>query len=251
MLCEPAQYLLRIDDLCPAVSAYGWRACAELVAEFGLRPILAVVPENRDPGLEQSPADPGFWAQMREMQAAGATVALHGYRHICASEGRSILRLAARSEFAGIDFATQCAWIDSGLRILRGHGLDPRVWVAPRHGFDRNTLRALKAGGIATLSDGLARMPFVRAGMTWIPQQLWAPVERASGLWTIAIHPNTMRDADLAALRSFVRKHALRFTSVDRVLAEFPPRRLSVGEYAYARFALGRLRVRKWRARRP
>lgn len=249
MLANPARFLLRFDDLCPTVNAERWRACAELVAEFDLKPILAVVPDNRDRELEPSPADPEFWAQMRAMRAAGCAIALHGFRHVCASSGRGLLNLARQSEFAGVDLATQREWIAAGVRILRGHGLAPRLWVAPRHGFDRNTLLALKDEGIDTLSDGFARMPFVRDGLIWIPQQLWGPAEKEAGVWTIAIHPNTARDEQIQALRAFLRQHAAQFTSVDRLLREVPPRRLGVREAAYVTLALARVRLRNWRRR--
>lgn len=244
MLCNPAQYLLRFDDLCPTMAQDRWRACAALVVEFGLRPILAVVPDNRDPELEQSPADPEFWVAMRHMQSAGAAIALHGYRHSCDSRGAGLLRLARTSEFAGVDAATQRAWIHSGLQILRGHGLDPRLWVAPRHGFDAHTLCALKAEGIGILCDGFARQPHMRDGLAWIPQQLWAPVEKSRGLWTICIHPNTARPRDLEALRSFLRTHVAQFTSVDRVLADFAPQPLSAPEAVYAGLTHARIRFR-------
>lgn len=246
MLCKPAQYLLRCDDLCPTIAQDRWRNLVALIAEFQLRPILAVVPENCDPELAQSPADPGFWAGIRRMQAAGATIALHGYRHRCASQGRSLVPLARNSEFAGVDAATQRIWIREGLRILRGHGIHPQVWVAPRHGFDIHTLYALKAEGIEIVSDSLARAPFVREGMTWIPQQLWSPQWKCRGVWTICIHPNTLTDADVEALRNFVRAHHARFTSVERVLGESLLRPLSPSERIDAQFALARIHARSW-----
>lgn len=249
MLCKPAQYLLRFDDLCPTVARDRWRDLAALIAEFQLRPILAVVPENRDPELEQSPPAPEFWAGLRRMQAAGASIALHGYRHLCASRGRSLVWLAQRSEFAGVDPATQHAWIHEGARILRGHGLRPRLWVAPRHGFDSHTLSALKAEGILVLSDGWARAPFVSQGMVWIPQQLWAPCEKGRGLWTICLHPGTASEADVQALRRFLGLHRAQFTSLERVLNEFSLERLSLPEAAYAGLALARVRARRWRRR--
>lgn len=245
MLPSPAHYLLRFDDLCPTVLAQRWRAYEDLIAEFGLQPILAAVPDNRDPELQRSDPDPDFWARLRAMEAAGAAVALHGYRHVCASAGRSLVPLAQRSEFAGVAATTQCAWICAGLKILRGYGLAPRLWVAPRHGFDRRTLAALKSEGIEVLSDGFARVPFTRDGMTWLPQQLWAPCEKPKGLWTICIHPNTVRDADLHNLRLFIRSHRAQFTSVDRVLREFAPRPLGVIEAARAKAARWRVRARR------
>ncbi|MGD0348538.1 MAG: DUF2334 domain-containing protein [Terracidiphilus sp.] len=238
-----AQYLLRIDDLCPTISAERWPRIRSLIEEFRLQPILAVVPDNRDPELEISPPDPAFWDSMRALEAAGAAIGLHGYRHLCASRGRSLVDLHRTSEFAGVAAETQRAWIREGVRILRGRGLHPNIWVAPRHGFDKRTLQALLEEGISLLSDGFARVPFLRSGITWIPQQLWAPVEKPSGLWTICVHPNTASAAEIAALRGFVAAHATQFTSVDRALFRFQPATLTLAERIQAVCALRRLKL--------
>jgi hypothetical protein len=243
MIPAPAEYLLRCDDLCPTTSLDRWRRVESLIEEFSLQPILAVVPDNRDPELCVATPDPAFWQRMHALEVSGAVVGLHGYRHVCASRGRSLLRLACKSEFAGVPAQTQRSWISEGLRILRAHGLNPRIWVAPRHGFDRNTLDALGAEGIALLSDGFARVPFRRGGVTWIPQQLWGPVDKKKGLWTICVHANTASEADISALRAFLNVHADQFTSVDRVLFRNQPTTLTLAEYLYAEAALWRLRA--------
>jgi predicted deacetylase len=85
MAMRPAQYLLRFDDLCPTMSRSGWQRFEALIDEFGVRPMLAVVPDNGDPELEVEDADAEFWAKMRAREAEGAAIALHGYRHVCAS----------------------------------------------------------------------------------------------------------------------------------------------------------------------
>jgi len=243
MIPSPAQYLLRIDDLCPTVSAQRWRQFQSLIEEFGLQPILAVVPDNQDPELEVSPPDPAFWDSMRTLRAAGAAIGLHGYHHVCVTRGRSLVDLHRISEFAGFPARMQQAWIREGVRILRGHGLDPNIWIAPRHGFDANTLAALREEGILLLSDGFARAPFLHSGFTWIPQQLWGPVEKDRGLWTICVHPNTARDAEIATLRSFLAVHAAQFTSVDRVLSQIQPATLTLSARIQAECALRRLKI--------
>ncbi|HXR39775.1 MAG TPA: DUF2334 domain-containing protein [Terracidiphilus sp.] len=250
MVPKPAQYLVRFDDLCPTVSRSRWERFLPLIEEFGIRPIVAVVPDNQDSDLEGSEPDPEFWARMRALEAAGATIALHGYRHLCRSRGRSLVPLHRHSEFAGVDAETQREWIAAGLGILREQGLNPRVWVAPRHGFDWNTLEALRGEGIRVLSDGLARVPFTRGGLTWIPQQLWAPVEKAQGLWTICVHTNTARALLADQLAAFAREHAAQFTSVDRVLAELKPERLPLGERIYELVAMWRAEASRSRKRR-
>jgi predicted deacetylase len=245
---KPAQYLLRFDDLCPTMSRSRWEQFLPLIQEFKIKPILAVVPDNKDRDLERGDPDPEFWAQMRAMESAGATIALHGYRHLCRSKGKSLVPLHRLSEFAGLPTDTQRQWILAGLHILRGHGLTPRVWVAPRHGFDRQTLRVLRDEGIELVSDGLARVPFRRDGLTWIPQQLWEPVEKSKGLWTICVHPNSARGSKVEKLSAFLRKHAAQFTSVDSILAHLEPARLSPPEKIYE--FLSEWRIRASRARK-
>jgi predicted deacetylase len=247
---RPVQYLLRFDDLCPEHSRERWQRFVPLIAGFGIQPILAIVPDNRDPALEVTQPDPGFWAEMRRFEAAGATIGLHGLRHICNSHAKSLVPVHRVTEFAGVPEEIQCGWIREGLAILRLHGLNPIVWVAPRHGFDRATLRALRGEGIELLSDGFARRPFARGGMTWIPQQLWTPQEKASGLWTICLHANTASDASVEQLRDFLRRHAHEFTSVQRIAAELEPRPLSVLESFQASADLLRFRARIFLKRR-
>jgi predicted deacetylase len=257
MIPKPAQYLLRFDDLCPTVSRTRWQRFLPLIEEFGIRPILAVIPDNQDDKLNLSPPDPEFWAQMRAMEEAGATIGLHGYRHLCTSQGTSFLPLHQRTEFAGVPKQTQRQWIREGLGILRGQGLNPRIWVAPRHGFDRGTLSALRKERVEVLSDGFARLPFTRGGLTWIPQQLWEPVEKSKGLWTICLHSNFTHRNQVDQLHAFLREHAAQFTSVDRVLSEFPPSSLGLTERLYEAWALWRAQMsrarkrRKLRSRRP
>ncbi len=247
MVPEPAQYLLRFDDLCPTVSHRRWQRLESLIEEFGIRPILGIIPDNRNPTLDISDPDPEFWERMRAMEARGATIAVHGYQHRCDSREGGLLGLHKRSEFAGVPEATQREWIRRGLEILREHGLDPRLWIAPRHGFDWTTLEVLRAEGITALSDGFARVPIERGGVTWIPQQIWEPVEKSKGLWTICIHPNTASNDLIEQLRAFLQKHAGQFTSVERVLAEFDASQVSVAELAFERLMQWRTQFSRYR----
>jgi predicted deacetylase len=247
---RPAQYLLRFDDLCPTHSRERWERFLRLIREFEIKPILAIVPENRDPALAVSSPDPGFWAEMRALQADGATIGLHGFRHICAARGRSMVPLHRLTEFAGVPETTQRQWIREGLEILSGHRLNPSIWVAPRHGFDRATLRVLREQGIGALSDGFAHRPFRRAGVVWIPQQLWAPKPRPRGLWTICLHPNTTTNAEVENLRLFLHTHASQFTSVERVLDELDCAPLNIAERIAASSTMLRIRTRwAWKNR--
>ena len=251
-LPEPAQYLLRIDDLCPTIDRQRWSRIRDHIRAFRIRPILAVIPDNQDHSLQRSPLDEHFWEEMREMQSGGATIALHGYQHWCRSRGASLVPLHRRSEFAGQPLKEQCSQIRAGLALLRDQGLSPRLFVAPNHGFDQNTLIALREVGLPYLSDGFARIPFVRDGVTWIPQQLWLPVSRRRGLWTICVHSNSTGPRRNSELGHFLKRHGDQFTSFDEVLERFRPEQLGVAERLYERLAMWRVllhlkRKRIWR----
>jgi len=240
-----ARYLLRLDDVCPTGRAERWKPLLALVEELGICPILAVIPQNEDRELMRGPAEPDFWPRLRALEAAGAAIGLHGFRHLACSHGRSLAPLHRTTEFAGASESRQRAWIRAGLAILRGKGLKPKLWVAPRHGFDRTTLRVLKQEGIETLSDGFARRPFVRGGVVWLPQQLWAPEERGPGLWTICIHPDTATENGLAGLAGFLRSHQADFVSVEQALREFPAQPYGLNHMVEGCAALARIQMRQ------
>jgi predicted deacetylase len=225
-----AQYLLRFDDLCPTMDRARWERFRRLIERFGLQPVLAVVPDNCDLELERDLPDPGFWDEMRMLQAAGATIGLHGYRHLCAAAGRGLIPGHRKTEFAGASLELQREWIGVGLEMLRSRGLQPRIFVAPRHGLDLGTVRVLHEERIESVSDGFAKQPFQDHGLVWIPQQLWGPVEKESGLWTICLHSNSTTNEDVAALEAFLERFSSQFTSVDRVLAEWPIARRSFSD---------------------
>jgi predicted deacetylase len=243
MNSSPPQYLIRLDDFCPTMLRDRRERFLEILASHGVSPIVAVVPDNQDPGLIRQPPDLEFWDRMRSLQAAGATIAMHGFRHVCSSRGPSVLGLHEKTEFAGVDPLLQQRWIRAGLAILRDHGLRPRLFVAPRHGFDRSTLHALAHEGLGVLSDGFARRPFTRHEILWIPQQLWEPVTQKTGLWTICLHTNTAPASLEQRLERFIAEHKGDFTSFDRAIGESQPNELNWSERIAEKLANQRVRV--------
>lgn len=243
MKATPAQYLIRFDDLCPTMRSDRCERFLSIVSRYGVHPILAVVPDNQDPALEVQEADPEFWNRMQALEASGATIAMHGYRHRCTNRGQSILGLHEESEFAGVEESQQRMWIRTGLSILRDHGLGPRLFVAPRHGFDRATLRALGREGLGVLSDGFARRAFTRHHVIWIPQQLWEPVTKESGLWTICIHTNTAPDTLERKLERFLDQNASQVTCFDEVMTGGQPKALSWNERFIESMSNTRVRI--------
>ena len=200
-----ARYLVRLDDACPTMDRLRWDAVEAMLDEFGIRPLVAVVPDNRDPELVFAEADPQFWERVCRWEAKGWAIAMHGLHHVyhAADRRRLILPFYGRSEFAGLDLARQADLIRQSWAAFVANGIRPSVWVAPSHSFDRNTVRALASETpIRMISDGLAINCYLEDGFQWIPQQLWHPMPRKRGLWTICLHPNSLGDQEMSTLRT-------------------------------------------------
>ena len=58
------EYIIRLDDACPTMDAARWSEVEQLLARHGLKPIVAVVPANADPGLVRGPGNGKFWEQV-------------------------------------------------------------------------------------------------------------------------------------------------------------------------------------------
>jgi len=193
-----AHYLVRFDDICPTMAWPAWERIEQRITVRGIRPIVAIVPDNADDKLVMGPANPSFWDRARAWQAAGWAIGLHGYRHRYETDEAGIVGLQPKSEFAGVEAGEQRRRIAAGLSRLRSEGLEPTVWVAPSHSFDEATVDALVAEGLTTISDGLRLRPH-RDGrqVTWVPQQIWRFRPRPFGVWTVCLHHNRWSDGDV------------------------------------------------------
>lgn len=221
-----------------------WQQFEDLFERTGARPLVAVVPDNRDPNLECGRPDPMFWDKVRSWQAKGWTIAMHGYQHLMHhTDAEMVLPFYRRSEFAGLGYDAQAEKIRRSWELFVGQGIEPTVWIAPAHCFDRLTLEAIRnETPIRIVSDGIARDQYFEDGFYWVPQQLWNPTEKSSGLWTICLHPNTITGEQFARLSELLGgPYASRVTSLDRLMLHERPR--TVADRLYAGYFWGRHRA--------
>lgn len=230
-----AIYLVRFDDICPTMNWPVWEQVESILVEQGIAPILAVVPDNRDPKLQAGPADERFWDRVRDWQARGWTIGMHGYQHAFVTADPGLLGIQARSEFAGLSYDQQFGKLQAGLEIFRRENVKPQVWVAPAHSFDGETLRALAKLGIQLISDGFATAPYrdIHA-LTWVPQQFWRFRSMPFGVWTVCYHVNPWTDRRLKRFASEVLRFRPRIGDFQSVVAAFSSRRENFGDSAYA-----------------
>src|SRR3989344_515330 len=201
------KYFFRLDDMAPNMN---WNNFHNLVAIFkkhDVKPLLAVIPDNKDAELLKYAYSADFWDIVDRLNQDGWTIAQHGYRHLYNSANGGFLSINEKGEFSGLDFEIQKQMINNGKDIIKGKVYEPKIFVAPAHSFDKNTIEALKINRFSFISDGIALYPFEKWGIIWLPQILWRPRKFPFGLIIIALHSNTMTGADFNNLEKFINKN--------------------------------------------
>jgi predicted deacetylase len=221
------RFILRFDDICPTMNWRTWHILERDLCELNVKPIVAVIPDNRDKNLMvSSPAVNDFWSNVRTWQKRGWTIGLHGYQHRYLTNVPGRYGTMARSEFAGLPYEIQEIKLRNAIRIFREQQVLPEVWVAPAHSFDATTITILSELGVRIISDGYAIYPYQDAhGVTWIPQQFGKFRKLPFGVWTICCHFNQWTDEETESFRQDLRKYRRHFTAVNDVVKSYCERR--------------------------
>ena len=64
-------YLIRLDDASDHMNTERWERIERMLDENGVKPLVGVIPLNRDTRLLIYDEDPDFWAKARAWQAKG------------------------------------------------------------------------------------------------------------------------------------------------------------------------------------
>jgi len=203
-----SSYIIRLDDACPTMDKIKWNRILLLLDKYDIKPIIAVVPNNQDSDLIVNEDDKDFWNIVKKWTLKGYHIAMHGYNHKFISNNKGLVPLNKYSEFAGVAYNIQKEKIISGLNIFQKNDIQPKIWVAPAHSFDKNTLDILKKETeIRIISDGISQNIFNQYGFIWIPQQLWKFEYKTHGVWTICLHPNNMNEQDFQKLEKHLEQY--------------------------------------------
>lgn len=221
------QYLIRLDDLCPTNNLKKWERFFKLFDQYGIKPIIAVIPNNRDPKLGNCGShNPDYWNLVRKLQRKKYALAMHGFEHQYITRNSGLFKLNERSEFAGLPLHIQQQKINVARSVFEREKIETSIFVAPAHTFDFNTLTALKTcSTIRIISDGLLSTPYIRRGFKWIPVQLPEATLKQKDTWTFNYHPETCTDDAFRKLENFIVQHHQNFVSIEEV--KFRPYRLS------------------------
>lgn len=221
-------YCLRLDDACPQMNAEKWAQMEIILDKYNIKPIVGVIPENRDPDFVAA-ANGNFWEKACEWQKKGWTIALHGLHHeLHFHEPRGYYQLShsRKTEWAGRSSEQQHEMLKQGYRILKEHGLTPTCFFAPCHTYDEATVKAIalmKTEGCPMyISDGYALHPYQRDGVYFLPTLFDTPHKLPmQGVYTFVYHPNNMQEQNFAYLEEFLKKYAPLFRSADEIMEKY------------------------------
>lgn len=211
--------LIRLDDACEYMDIPCWQRIEDLLNKYDVKPLVGIIPHCEDDELMRYGYDKDFWQKVEQWKSLGWTFALHGYNHVYQTDSGGLNPINKRSEFAGVKLDEQCCKIREGVKILEGHGLEPKIFFAPSHTFDRNTLKAIKSESkINIISDGIADDVFFEEGFYFIPQQVGKPIKLPLSFVTICLHPNIMKEVNFNKLESFLRENHNLCISIDDIV---------------------------------
>jgi Uncharacterized protein conserved in bacteria (DUF2334) len=249
-----AAYLLRFDDICPTMKWSNWELIEEILVDGNIKPIMAIVPDNRDAYLRVEPPNPNFWERVRRWQSAGWTIGLHGFQHTYVTTDPGLYSNRKASEFAGLPAAVQRGKLQRALAMLHEQGVSSNLWIAPGHSFDHTTVAILREFGITSISDGFSASPYTDGlGMFWIPQQqlsekqilsssgLIAKQPKVRGIWTVCLHPNAWSIDDIRRFKLEVSRLQPLFRSTDEVYALYHGRKINWMD----RISIGKCELRR------
>lgn len=202
-----SKYIIRLDDASNFMDSEKWQQMEDLLDKYNIKPLVGVIPDNRDPSLlETYVRDPQFWNKVARWKNKGWELAMHGCYHKYTTEEGGMNPVNKRSEFAGVPLDNQRAMIRHGLEILKSHNIEPKVFFAPSHTFDENTLIALKdESDIRIISDTIANDVYFANGFYFIPQQSGRVRKLPFKTVTFCYHPNMMKDEDFDNLSAFLK----------------------------------------------
>lgn len=240
-----ARFLIRFDDICPTMNWGVWYQVEAILDRFGVKPILAVVPDNRDSNLVVDTPKGDFWERVRHWQGQGWAIALHGYHHVYETKSSGLLGINKCSEFAGLPYDVQRSNIERALAVFSKEGIRADAWVAPAHSFDAITVQALGELGIRVISDGFHWRPVFSTGALWIPQQMWRFRPMPGGVWTVCFHHNHLTAGNIQKLGEDIVRYRQQIVSLGDLVNRYPAKTRSVLDKSFSALWLGGLRFKR------
>ena len=136
--------LIRFDDIAANMNWELMDKCEELFDSYNIKPVVGVIPNNKDIALLSFPERKNFWEVVNNWQSKKWQVAMHGYTHLYDRDTykKDFFNYGGKSEFFGHPIDNQVSKIKKGLKIFNDNNIKIRVFFAPNHTYDGNTFEA-------------------------------------------------------------------------------------------------------------
>ena len=212
--------LLRMDDIAENMNWELMDKCEILFDNFNLKPLLGVIPANKDPELLKYPRNHQFWNRVNNWKSKGWEITMHGCNHLYTqtSDSKDIFNYGGNSEFYGLEYSKQLSKIESGLSEFAKRQIKVRSFFAPNHIYDENTLKALKENDIKIIIDGYGLFPFFKDDLLFIPQLFYREIFLPFGIQATQLHINYWDNKDLERFENFIVKHHNKIVDLDYII---------------------------------
>ena len=81
-ISENTRILIRLDDIAENMNWDLMKKSELLFEKYAIKPVLGVIPNNKDKDLLSYPKINDFWEQVRNWRNKGWEISMHGYTHV-------------------------------------------------------------------------------------------------------------------------------------------------------------------------
>ncbi len=212
--------LIRFDDISDHMNWSLMNKCEEIFDKYNIKPLLGVIPDNKDKEFLNYERKDNFWQKVRDWQNKGWEISMHGLTHVYDTETnkKDFFGYGGKSEFYGHPLEIQIEKISKGLKIFRSEGIKVRSFFAPNHTYDLNTFKALKENNLTKIIDGYGFFPYEEFGIHFIPQLFYKEIMLPFGIQSTQVHLNYMDENNFAKFKNFIIKNKKNIINFDDAL---------------------------------
>ena len=212
--------LIRMDDISENMNWALMDKCEKLFDKFKIKPLLGIIPINKDPELLKFPKNGRFWERVESWKNKGWEITMHGCNHLYTqkSDKNDIFNYGGNSEFYGLDYSTQLNKIKTGLEEFKKREIKVRSFFAPNHIYDSNTLKALKDSDIKIIIDGYGLFPYYKNEILFVPQLFYKEIFLPFGIQSTQMHINEWNDEAYKNFEIFVEKNYSKILNLNNII---------------------------------
>ena len=219
-ITENTGILIRLDDIAENMNWDLMKKSELLFEKYQIKPVLGVIPNNKDNDLLSYPKKNDFWEKVREWKNKGWEISMHGSTHVydTNTKNKDYFGYGGGSEFCEHSLEIQMSKIKEGLKKFNEEKIRIRSFFAPNHTYDKNTFAALKNSGINEIIDGYGLMPYTENGIKFIPQLFYKVIALPFGIQSTQIHLNYWSDKDFNNFEKFVENNQKKIINYEQAL---------------------------------